>query len=144
MRALLLALVLFAPTAAALDTFPGEARLEPHEARFLVRVHGDSALSVKAEGAPVRVALASRGADPAAFVDAPASLALPSGASWHGLDGVAQLVVERDDAHASVLIEVADGDGPGAALEWPGAPAPVSWGALAVPALALAALVGRR
>ena len=117
MRALL-ALLLLAPGAAALDAFPQEDQVGPGEARFLVRVQGDAPLRVESEGA-ARVQLARPGEapDPEGFLPTPADLRAPPGASWHGLSGVVELVARRDDPSQEVLL-TAWQDGSGVAIEW--------------------------
>jgi hypothetical protein len=109
-------LALFPPAAAALDALPSEDRIGPTEARFLVRVRSPGPVHVEAD-APVRIALARHGETPDALVAAPADLRAPPGASWHGLPGVVELVVERDDPSRPVIITAWQDDG-GVAIEW--------------------------
>lgn len=110
------ALLALFPPAAALDALPSEDRIGPIEARFLVRVHGPEPVHVEAD-TPVRIALARHGETPDALVDAPADLRAPPGSSWHGLPGVVELVVTREDPSRPVVLTAWQDDG-GVAIEW--------------------------
>lgn len=137
----LAALLLAAPTAAALDAFPTETRLGATEARFLVRLPQGGDVSVEAHGA-VAVALVARGAEAERLLAAPATLTPPAASAWHGLDGVYELVARRDDPREQVTLFVRDGSGSGLALDWPPMPpkrVPAGAVALTVVALALCA-----
>lgn len=136
---LLLLIALSVPVAAAFDVLPDMATTGPTEARFLVRASGP--LQVEADG-PVLVAVATVGGAPGPMVPAPAALAPPPGAEWHGLAGVFELVVARDDPARPVSLTVTDGR-EGAVLEWPASPRPVPLPAWA-PILALALQTGLR
>lgn len=138
MRLALLAVMLLAPTAAALDAFPTETKLGATEARFLVRLPQGGHVTVEAN-ASVRVALVAPGAAAPALSPAPATLAPPRAPEWHGLGGVYELVVQRDDPRQDVGLLVEDGTTSGLALDWPAAPpkrVPAAGAALAVLALA--------
>lgn len=132
--ALLLLALLAAPCAAALDALPSEDRLGATEARVLLRVHGAGPVHVEAD-APVRVALARHGEEPDGFVDAPADLQPPPGASWHGLAGVVELVVARDDPARPVVVTAWQDDG-GVAVDWAALKKPAPGPALPLVALA--------
>lgn len=137
----LAALLLAAPTAAALDAFPTETRLGATEARFLVRLPHGGDVIVDAEGA-VAVALVARGGDAGRLVAAPATLTPPAASAWHGLDGVYELVARRDDPREEVTLFVRDGSDSGLVLDWPATPpkrVPAGAAALALAALALCA-----
>jgi len=110
---LVLALVLMLPSAAALDALPDEARFAAHEARLVVRVAEGASLHVATDTAAL-VALA--GGD---FTPTPAVLAVPSDASWHGLERTVELQLRRSDASSQMRIELDDRAGTGAVFTWP-------------------------
>ncbi|MEA3201882.1 MAG: hypothetical protein QOE90_3310 [Thermoplasmata archaeon] len=137
MRALLLAALLVAPSALALDAFPTESRLGATEARFLVRLPQGGMLHVEADGAAVQVAVAPAEGEPGAFAAAPATFEVDATSVWHGLPGTVALIARRADPARPVTLDVDDGAG-GAQLEWPAAPTP----ARGVPGPGAAAVVG--
>jgi hypothetical protein len=132
-RWLLLAL-LAAPTAAALDALP--ATLGPREGSVVVRAQGP--IRVAAD-APLEVAVNG------SFVAAPADLAPPPGASWHGIPGAVEVRLRRPDAQRAVRVELDDG-ATGVVVEWPAARVVpgASAASLAGAGLAAGLLAGRR
>lgn len=138
MRLALLALLMLAPSALALDAFPEETTLGRTEARLRVRLPEGGPLRVEAEP-PVEVALAG-----GASVPTPATLAVPADATWHGLSGVVEVVVRREKASEPVTLMLSDGTGAGVAYEWPAQRETPQAPAVAVLAVALvAAHIGR-
>lgn len=120
---LLVVAAAFAPSALALDTFPAHESWGEHEARLLLRLPEGGALRVVAS-AGARVAAVDPGAVPEAFSSTPARFVVEAASpsrSWHGLPGVVELVVVRDDPGEPVTIEVHDEAGAGALYEWPAA-----------------------
>lgn len=124
-RVALLALVLAAPGALALDVFPGEERWGERDARLLVRMPAGGALRVLAEP-PVEVAVVAPGAVPTGWNATPAEYnvtARRGEAAWHGLPGTVEVLLRRDASAGEVRVTLMEGDeGTGAEYVW--APAP--------------------
>lgn len=136
----LLALALLAPGAAAVGALEDAPRLEATQARLLVRAEG--ALVVTADG-PARAGGAAPGGAPASLAPVPVRVE-PTGATWHGLDDVVEIVVERDDATRALMVEVVDERGAGLSFEWPAAAREVPAAGALAPLLLAAALVRTR
>lgn len=141
MRTALVAVLLLclAPGAVALDLVPTETRLGEHEARLLLRVAPGAALDVRADP-PVEASWAAPGDAPAAALPTPARLEVRAGA-WHGLDGMVEVILRRDDPTQAVALEVEDGSAVGIALDWPAAARDVPLPGALVVAAALVALL---
>lgn len=140
-RGLILALVLLAPTAAAMDLLPSEIRLGATEARILVR-SGEGAVRVDSTPSILAAPAAPEG-DPGEF--APTPRVLDATATWRGLEGILVVVLRRADPAEVVDVTIQDGTNTGVSLEWPAQTArtPVApWMAMA--AIALAAFGARR
>lgn len=127
MRALLL-LALALPTAAALDSFPAESQLGATEARFLLRVQDDGPVMLTADAPGALAALVAPGDEPAQWARLPATLT-PSVGEWHGLQGVTELRLRRENASQALVLSASDGSGAGVLLEWPAAEALATQGA---------------
>lgn len=147
LRAVVLLWLLAIPGATALDAFPGHETWGANEARVLLRLPDGGTLRVSAD-APVRVALVEPGTNADVYERAPASFLVRAKAvedSWHGLPGVVELVVRRDDPGRAVRVEVVDGADEGAVYEWAAlerdTPGP---GPLAVAAAVVGAMLMRR
>lgn len=134
------------PVASALSAFPTEVETGPTEARFLLRVAPGALVRVEADAA-VEAALVAPDGEPTGFVPVPAELRAPEG-EWHGLSGVARLVVRRADPSQAVLVSASEGAS-GVAFEWDAAQAEVPSPGWAAPVACAAgagllALRGRR
>lgn len=140
MRVALLALVLLAPGALALDAFPDESSLAATEASFLVRVPRGGALHVEADP-PVALRVGNATAEGALDV------AVDEDATWHGLSGVVRIDARRADPAQAVRLVARDAAG-GYEFEWPAQPPAPRWlpGAppLALVGLAAVAAAQRR
>lgn len=119
-NALVLALALTlvgVPRAAAIEVLPSESRLGDAEAVVVVRAEGS--LLVRSQP-PILVAAGEgdRG------VLAPRAVE-PRG-TWHGMEGVVELRLEREHPAATVEIFLEDATDVGAWIEWPGAASAVA------------------
>jgi hypothetical protein len=120
--------LLWAPTAIALDAFPGHETFGATEARLLVRLPHGGALRV-ATDPPLEVALVTPGETPERWERAPVDATVTAGrpeSSWHGLPGTVEVVLRRADARQEVRVELEDGGGVGAEYVWPSTAAPLA------------------
>lgn len=111
MRAALLALLLLAPGALALDAFPDESRVGATEATFLVRVPRGGTLRLEAD-APLDATIAG------VTRALPADFAIPEDQTWHGLSGVAAIHATRADPRREARLVARDEAG-GYEFDWP-------------------------
>ena len=124
MRLALVAALLLAPTAAALDALPTHVKLGDTEARFLLRQPRGGVVEVEGDGEAL-VAVSEPEGLPGAFARVPASFtveARPPERSWHGLTGTFELVARRAEPTQDVRLRVRDAAGGGTEFEWPAAP----------------------
>lgn len=93
-----------------------------------------ASVEVRAEP-PVLAGAALPGGEPEALAPTPATL--PARHVWHGLTGIAEIVLRRADASIPVEIVVEDASRTGVLIDWPAASASVP-----APSGLLALLVG--
>jgi len=122
MRAALLALLLLAPGALALDAFPGEGHVGATQADFLVRLPRGGTLHLDAD-APVDVTVDGK------TRALPADFAVTEDQTWHGLSGVVAIHATRVDPGREVHLTARDEAG-GYEFAWPAAAPEESTGIL--------------
>lgn len=112
---LALFLLALAPCASAVDLLPTEVSFGKDEARLLVR---SSTGSVQLTAEP---SVRAGGAEPGGVAHELASTPLTLEATyvWRGIDGIVEVVLQRDDPRVAIDIIIEDGANTGVWVEWP-------------------------